>query len=93
MPGESVLYLIAAATMTIFVFRYLPSTIVILWILATIVFLATRGEIPIDDIVTPTAAALAGGLLVLCLTADIVRPWRRAPVRRLFVNIFHKSSP
>ena len=93
MTAESFLYLLTAVILTIFVARHLPSTIVILWILATIVFLATRGEIPIDDIVTPTAAALAGGLLVLCLTADIVRPWRRAPVRRLFVNFFHKSSP
>ncbi len=94
MPGESFLYLLTVAIMTVLAFKHAPITLMMLWAAGIVLFLATRGEISNAFLdLKPASLYAVSALFVGGVVADAVKPWRLPRVRNSFTKFFKKPSP
>jgi hypothetical protein len=92
MPGESLLFLLTGFVLTALAVKYAPFTLLCMWMAGIVLFLATRGKIPLDLILRPVVAYASGAVFIVGVLADVVLSLRRAGVKAL-AGLFRRPSP
>ncbi len=77
MPGESILHLIAAVIVTWLAFKHIPATLILTWVAGIVIFLANRGDIPMDNILNPPFAYAGVIVLIGTIAVDTWKPWKK----------------